>query len=62
MLHIICNYLGFKSIYENHAGSERGYFYTEDRLEKVVSKKHNGKNINLPDFVFSDENKKIIKN
>tara|TARA_B100001057_G_scaffold106771_1_gene104418 strand:- start:4022 stop:5410 length:1389 start_codon:yes stop_codon:yes gene_type:complete len=60
LLHIICNYLGFKSIYENHAGSERGYFFTEDRLEKVVSKKHNGKNINLPDFVFSDENKKII--
>ena len=60
LLHIICNYLEFESIYENHAGSERGYFYTSNRTEIVVSKKHNGENINLPDFVFLDEENKTI--
>ena len=60
LLHLICNYLNFKSIYENHAGSERGYFYTSNRTEIVVNKKYNGENINLPDYVFSDEETKTI--
>ena len=60
LLHLICNYLEFNSIYENHAGSERGYFYTSNRTEIVVNKKYNGQNINLPDFVFSDEETKTI--
>tara|TARA_Y100000741_G_scaffold77027_1_gene56172 strand:+ start:263 stop:1651 length:1389 start_codon:yes stop_codon:yes gene_type:complete len=60
LLHLICNYLDFKSIYENHAGSERGYFYTSNRTEIVVNKKYNGQNINLPDYVFSDEKTKTI--
>ena len=60
LLHLICNYLNFKSIYENHAGSERGYFYTPNRTEIVVNKKYNGKNINLPDYVFTDEETKTI--
>lgn len=61
LFHTICNYLNFESIYENHAGSERGYFYSKDRKEIVVNKKHKGKNIYLPDFVFVDEdNKKIF--
>lgn len=60
LLHLICNYLNFNSIYENHAGSERGYFYTPNRTEIVVNKKYNGENINLPDYVFSDEETKTI--
>ena len=60
LLHTICNYLKFTSIYENHAGSERGYFYSKNREEIVVNKKYNGKNINLPDFVFIDDLKKKI--
>lgn len=60
LLHLICNYLNFKSIYENHAGSERGYFYTSNGTEIVVNKKYNGQNINLPDYVFSDEETKTI--
>ena len=60
LLHLICNYLNFKSIYENHAGSERGYFYTPNGTEIVVNKKYNGKNVNLPDYVFSDEKTKTI--
>ena len=60
LLHLICDYLNFKSIYENHAGSERGYFYTSNRTEIVVNKKYNGENINLPDYVFSDEETKTI--
>jgi hypothetical protein len=60
LLHTICNYLNFKSIYENHAGSERGYFYTNNDEEIVVNKKFNEKNINLPDYVFQDIKKKEI--
>ena len=60
LLHTICSYLKFTSIYENHAGSERGYFYSKNREEIVINKKYNGKNINLPDFVFIDDLKKKI--
>jgi hypothetical protein len=60
LLHTICNYLDLISIYENHAGSERGYFYSENQNEIVVNKKFSGKNINLPDYVFADKEEKII--
>jgi|TARA_Y100000294_G_scaffold120326_1_gene111780 hypothetical protein len=61
LLHTICNYLNLESIYENHAGSERGYFYSKNRDGIVVNKKYRGRNINLPDYVFADvDNKQII--
>lgn len=60
LLHLIMNYLNIKSIYENHAGSERGYFYSSSDEEFAVEKKYKGKNINLPDYVFIDDDEKII--
>lgn len=54
-LHVLCDYLEFHSIYANHAGAERGYFYTLNKSEIVIDKK-----IHLPDYVFADlKNKKI---
>lgn len=60
LLHIICNNLNYITIYENHAGSERGYFYTSDREAIQIPKKYNGNNIRLPDYVFKDPDEKII--
>ena len=60
LLHTVCNYLKFKSIYENHAGAERGYFYDNNENIVTIAKKHNGKNINLPDYIFLDDEKKCI--
>ncbi len=54
-LHVLCDYLRFHSIYANHAGAERGYFYTSNKSEIVIDKK-----IHLPDYVFADlKNKKV---
>lgn len=53
-----------RAIYENHAGCERGYLYTEDGTATVVPKyiggeKSRGK-INIPDLVIADPAKKQI--
>ena len=61
LLHmLIAGNKNFHLIYENHAGSERGYFY--DKLNAIITipKKHLNSNINLPDFVFADLESKSI--
>ena len=61
LLHMICDQVGYELVYENHAGSERGYFYDEYSKKITIPKKFNNKNINLPDYVFKDsEQKKFI--
>ena len=60
LLHMICDQVGYKLVYENHAGSERGYFYDEFGNKITVAKKYNNKNINLPDYVFRDNEQKKI--
>ncbi len=51
-------------VYENHAGSERGYFtYKNDignEVKKTIPKRVDGKNVTLPDVVFADHNAKKI--
>lgn len=66
-LHLICEELqNVRSIYENHAGCERGYFYTKDNkpiaLHKYIkNKKEQGKIPKIPDLIISDdENKEIL--
>lgn len=60
ILHMICNQVGYDLVYENHAGSERGYFYDKSEKKITVPKKFNGKNISLPDYVFRDNEQKRI--
>lgn len=50
------------SIYENHAGCERGYFYTQTRKALALPKKDkNGVNLYLPDLILkNDETKEIL--
>ena len=50
----------FHLIYENHAGSERGYFYNKSNEIFTIPKKYNNSNINLPDFIFADLKTKMI--
>lgn len=56
LLHMVCSKNGMKCIYENHAGCERGYFWTKDRREITLPKKdRHGNNLLLPDVILYDE-------
>lgn len=56
LLHMVCSKYGMSCVYENHAGCERGYFWTKDRKEKTLPKKDkHGNNLLLPDVVLFDE-------
>lgn len=61
LLHMVCSKNGMSCVYENHAGCERGYFWTKDRREITLPKKdRHGKNLLLPDVVLYDEASKQI--
>ena len=51
-----------EAIYENHAGCERGYFYTSGYKALALPKKDkNGVNLYLPDLILkNDDNKEIL--
>lgn len=51
-----------EAIYENHAGCERGYFYTSSGQALALPKKDkNGVNLYLPDLILkNDDNKEIL--
>lgn len=67
-LHLICEELNHvRGIYENHAGCERGYFYTKENkpiaLHKYIkNKKEHGKIPKIPDLILSDDEDKLILN
>ncbi len=55
LLHMVCSKHGMNCVYENHAGCERGYFWTKDKKEITLPKKDkNGNNLLLPDVVLYD--------
>lgn len=62
LFHISCECLGFKEVYQNHAGCERGYFKTKE--EKLVTlPKYCGNdqhNLLIPDVILRDDTKKIV--
>lgn len=50
-----------EAIYENHAGCERGYFYTKNDELALPKKDKNGVNLYLPDLILkNEENKEIL--
>ena len=50
-----------EAIYENHAGCERGYFYTRSDELALPKKDKNGVNLYLPDLILkNEENKEIL--
>jgi hypothetical protein len=54
------------SIFENHAGSEKGYFVTADKkylaLEKYVPEVEPRKSIDIPDLILLDVERKQVLN
>ena len=61
LLHMQTMYTGMKRIYENHAGCERGYFFSKIGDQITLPKKDkNGVNLYLPDVVLFDEKTNYI--
>lgn len=61
LLHMQTMYTGMKGIYENHAGCERGYFFSKAGAQITLPKKDkNGINLYLPDVVLYDEKTNYI--
>lgn len=53
LLHVLCLYNDFHTVYENHAGCERGYFRTKNgQLITLPKKDKYGENLYLPDVVL----------
>lgn len=63
LLHILAENNGLLEVYQNHAGCERGYFFSKGREQITLPKKDtHGKNLLLPDVVMYDvdENTAIL--
>lgn len=63
LLHILAENNGLLEVYQNHAGCERGYFFSKARDQITLPKKDtHGKNLLLPDVVMFDidENMAIL--
>ena len=65
-VHLICEELNnVRAIFENHAGCEKGYFFTKDNLPLYLhkyteNKKLNGKIPKIPDLIIAVDDKKEI--
>lgn len=63
LLHTIAVNLGYKTLYENHAGCERGYFWDNDDNPITVKKKDvNDINLYLPDVVLLSPDESYVFN
>lgn len=61
LLHVASVYNGLYSVYENHAGCERGYFINKNsNLITLPKKDSSGNNLFLPDVILYDKNDNII--
>jgi hypothetical protein len=63
---VVENFTNGMSIFENHAGSEKGYFITSDKkylaLEKYVPGVEPRKSIDIPDLILLDIERKQVLN
>jgi len=63
---VVENFTNGMSIFENHAGSEKGYFITSDKkylaLEKYVPGVEPRKSIDIPDLILLDTERKQVLN
>lgn len=62
LFHIICEDIGFKEVYQNHAGCERGYFKSKEN-ELITLPKYCGNdnhNLLIPDVIMRDDENQII--
>lgn len=63
---VVENFTNGMSIFENHAGSEKGYFITSDKkylaLEKYVPGADPRRSIDIPDLILLDMDRKQVLN
>ena len=62
LFHIACECLGFKEVYQNHAGCERGYFKSSTG-ELITLPKYCGvdnHNLLIPDVIMRDDVNRIV--
>jgi hypothetical protein len=61
LFHVLYENKGYKEVYQNHAGCERGYFKTkDDRLLVLPKYVSDGSNLLIPDVVLRNDDKKEI--
>jgi len=61
LLHVMCENVGIKYIYENHGGCERGYFKnSKQKLITLPKKDKNKQKLYIPDVILSDMGNKNI--
>lgn len=61
LLHILSENNGMIEVYQNHAGCERGYFFTKERDPIALHKKaSDGTNLLLPDVVMYDIDENMV--
>lgn len=59
-LHLLCDYFDIPAIYENHAGSERGYFITENQNIVIPKKNKMNQLYYIPDVVIANHKEKEL--
>lgn len=61
LLHIVAERHGMRGIYQNHAGCERGYFFTKNHAALVLPKRdHQGRRLYIPDLILHDPRSRCI--
>lgn len=57
LLHVLAENKNIEEVYQNHAGCERGYFYTKDKRAITLPKKDSTglENLYIPDLILFDE-------
>ena len=62
ILHILAENSGMEEVYQNHAGCERGYFYTKDNVPLTLPKKDSGgvENLYIPDLILYEKKSNTV--
>lgn len=62
LFHISCECLGFKEVYQNHAGCERGYFKSAAGALIALPKKcgPDQHNLLIPDVIMRDDRNRVV--
>lgn len=57
LLHVLAENSGIEEVYQNHAGCERGYFYTKEKMPIALPKKDSGQkeNLYIPDLILFEK-------
>lgn len=62
VLHILAENNGLEEVYQNHAGCERGYFYTKEKKPITLPKKDSSgvENLYIPDLILYEKKSNTV--